>query len=126
MREADFVKMKLVVRTKSLTYSNDPAGFRSSDRCAPLVRAFCHWHGIPYEDTFVSIELKVEKHSPLRAVGKRTTHGIDEGFGEYPIELDERQLAQTPGVGGLRFPEGTLLWCRCVRGVTPHPARAGW
>jgi len=86
------MRVKLIVRTDSLTRSNDPAGFRSSDRCAPLVRAFCHWHSIPYEDTFVLIAAKVEKHSPLRAVGKRMTHGIDVGFGEYPIELNERVI----------------------------------
>jgi hypothetical protein len=90
--EVGQLRLKLIVRVDSLTHSNDPAGFRSSDRCAPLVRAFCHWHGIPYEDTFVSIAVKMQKHSPVRAVGKRMTHGIDVGFGKYPIELDERVI----------------------------------
>jgi hypothetical protein len=117
------VRMKLIVRTNSVTYSNDPAGFRSSDRCAPLLRAFCHWHCIPYEDTFVSIGLKVEKPSPVRAVGKRTTQGIDQGFGDYPIELDERVIEHIQVAGAGDFHD---IICEAIKRECFSTNDKGW
>lgn len=84
--------IKLTVRTNSQKYSADPAGFRSSDRCAVLVRAFCYSHSIPYEDVFVSIAIKGCKPSMVTSAGKRTIYGINEEFGKYPIELHERVI----------------------------------
>lgn len=84
--------MRLVVNTDSLTRSIDPAGFRQSDRCAPVVKAFCHSHGIPYEDTFVCIAVKADKVSPLKPVGEREPTGVDVLYGKYPIELDKRVI----------------------------------
>jgi hypothetical protein len=84
--------INLIVRTNSQSYSTDPADFRSSDRCAAVLRAFCNSRFIPYEDVFVSIAVKVKKQSMVKAVGRRTTHGIDEAFGKFAIELDERVI----------------------------------
>lgn len=81
--------MRLVVKTDSLRFFTDPEGFKSSDRCAPVVSAFCHAHGLPYSETFVSIAVVIErKQSPLKPIGKRRVYNANNEFGQYAIELN--------------------------------------
>jgi hypothetical protein len=82
--------MKLVVKTGSLRLFTDPDGFKSSDRCAPVVGAFCGAHGLPYSETFVSIAVVIERRqSPLKAIGKRRVYNLNDEFGQYAIELND-------------------------------------
>jgi hypothetical protein len=85
--------MKLVVKTDSSEFYNDPAGFKSSDRCAPVVNAFCKAHDLPYSDTFVSIAVVIKrKQSPLKSIGKRHVYNANDQFGQYVIELNDEVI----------------------------------
>lgn len=82
--------MRLVVKTDSLRFFTDPEGFKSSDRCAAVVSAFCHAHGLPYSETFVSIAVVIErKRSPLKRIGERRVYNANDEFGQYAIELND-------------------------------------
>jgi hypothetical protein len=85
--------MKLVVKTDSSEFFNDPEGFKSSDRCALVVSAFCKAHDLPYSDTFVSIAVVTKwKQSPLKSIGKRHVYNANDQFGRYAIELNDEVI----------------------------------
>ena len=85
--------MKLVVKTDSLRFFADPEGFKSSDRCAPVVKAFCKTHDLPHSDTFVSIAVVIERNqSPLKPIGKRHVYNANDEFGHYAIELSDEVI----------------------------------
>jgi hypothetical protein len=88
--------MKLLVKTNSRQFFTDPEGFKSSDRCAPVVKAFCQAHNLPYSDTFVSIAVFTDKEiSSIKLIGKRRAYNISDEFGEYAIELREEVIQDT-------------------------------
>ena len=85
--------MELAVKTNSLRFFNDPEGFKSTDRCACVVRPFCIKRKIPYSDTFVSISVTTSrKPGPLKRFGRRHVYNANDAYGEYPIQLADKVI----------------------------------
>lgn len=88
--------IRLEVRTNSREYFENPEGFRNSDDCAPVLRAFCDKHGIPYGDTFVSIAVLLEGRN-LKQFGEGRTarkHKLVESYGNLVITLKQALLKE--------------------------------
>lgn len=104
--------MKYIVRTSSLALSKNPEGFTSSDRCGAEVKAFCNAHGVPYEDVFVSIAIRIDKPSPLRPVGIRSVYNLSHEFGPYSIELADHVISDIQVVAAGDF---QTIICKAIQ-----------
>jgi hypothetical protein len=80
---------KLEVRTCSSEYYENPKGFTSTDECAPVLKAFCDEHDIPYSNTFVSITVSREGINLKKFGDGRTAvkPRLSDLFGPYVLTL---------------------------------------
>ncbi len=83
------MRLILEVRTNSQKFSKNPEGFRSRDRCANVLSAFCGEHNIPYSETFVSISVSLAGDSQKRTSETRTAtkYRLQNEYGKYIIRL---------------------------------------
>ncbi len=81
--------IKLEVRTNSTKYKKNPVGFKSTDECAVVLKAFCDIHGIPYSDVFVSIAVSCEGSNLKKAGPGRTAvkYQLSEAHGGNVLTL---------------------------------------